>query len=127
MIRIEFVKGQAGVVNIINGSIKDVDRADILNIEDVDRVRINASSFSPVGFNDSLKAMQIGGYIIVFDALASMTPYLEQIDQLDGEVFNPGIDGVQRPAWDLASRDKTDGIQSHTYVDTDIEQDLINN
>lgn len=125
MIRIEFVKGQGGIVNIVNGNIRDVDRATLLDVEDVDRVRINALNFSPIGFNDSLKAIQIAGYIIVFDALSSMEPYLQQIDMFDGQIFNPGINGIKKPDWDVAGRDKTEGIQKHTYVDTDIEKDLI--
>ena len=125
MVRIEFVKGFGGIVNIVNGNLRDTDRAELTNIEDVDSVRINARNFSPIGFNNELKAMAIGGYIIVFDELASMQPYLDQIDIFDGQIFNPGIDGVQKPDWDVASRDKTEGIQSHTYIDTDIEKDLI--
>jgi len=125
MVRIEFVKGEGGVVNIINGNLRDTDRDDIENIELVDRLRINAMSFSPIGFNDELKAMEIGGHIIIFDELESMTPYLEQIDIFDGQIFNPGINGVQKPDWDVAGRDKTEGIQSHTYVDTDVEKDAI--
>ena len=126
MVRIEFIKGIGGVTNILNGSIRDVDRSNIDTIEDVDKVRINALNFSPIGFNDSLKAMQIAGYIIVFDALTSMQQYLDQIDAFDGQIFNPGINGVQAPDWDVAKRDKTEGIQHHTYVDTDIEKDLTN-
>lgn len=125
MVRIEFVKGQGGIVNIVNGNLRDTDRNELTNIEDVDSVRINARNFSPIGFNNDLKAMAIGGYIIVFDELSSMQPYLDQIDIFDGQIFNPGIDGVQKPDWDVAGRDKTEGIQSHTYIDTDIEKDLI--
>ena len=125
MVRIEFVKGLGGIVNIVNGNLRDTDRNELTNIEDVDSVRINARNFSPIGFNNELKAMAIGGYIIVFDSLASMQPYLEQIDLFDGQIFNPGVDGVQKPDWDVASRDKTEGIQPHTYVDTDIEKELI--
>ena len=125
MVRIEFVKGRGGIVNIVNGNLRDTDRNALTNIEDVDSVRINARNFSPIGFNNELKAMAIGGYIIVFDDLTSMQPYLDQIDLFDGQIFNPGIDGVQKPDWDVASRDKTEGIQQHTYIDTDIEKDLI--
>ncbi len=125
MLRIEFVKGQGGVVNIVNGGLRTVDRDAIENVELVDRLRINARNFSPIGFNNELKAMEIGGHIIIFDEIASMKPYLDQIDMIDGQVFNPGINGVQTPDWDVASRDKVEGIQSHTYVDTDIEKELI--
>ena len=126
MVRIEFVKGQGGVKNIVNGNLRTVDRDDLDNVELVDRLRINALSFSPISFNDELKAMEIGGHIIVFEELVDMKPYLDQIDMFDGEIFNPGINGTKTPDWDVASRDKTEGIQSHTYEDTDIEKDLIN-
>lgn len=125
MVRIEFVKGQGGVVNIINGGLRTVDRDAIDNVELVDKLRINAMSFSPIGFNDELKAMEIGGHIIIFDELASMQPYLDQIDMFDGQIFNPGVNGVLKPDWDTGGRDKTEGIQEHTYVNEDIEKDLI--
>jgi hypothetical protein len=51
MIRLTFEKGNGGVLNIINGSIRDIDRTELLNIEDVDRVDINFWSSSPVGYN----------------------------------------------------------------------------
>ena len=124
MVRIEFIKGLGGVVNIINGNLKDTDRAELLNIEDLNRVIVNF--YGAIGINDEVKAIEISGYIVVFDSLDSMQPYLEQIDILDGELFNPGVDGVQKPDWDTGGRDKTEGIVSHTYVDEDIEKDLIN-
>ena len=125
MVRIEFVKGIGGVVNIINGGLRTVDRDAIANVELVDRLRINALSFSPIGFNDALKAMEIAGHIITFENLSDMQPYLDQIDLFDGQIFNPGVNGVEKPDWDVGSRDKTEGIQSHTYIDEDIEKDLI--
>lgn len=123
MVRLEFIKGQGGVANIINGNLRDTDRETLLNIEDIDRIVVGF--YSAIAINEAVKAFEISGYIIVFETLDSMTPYLTQIDMLDGEVFNPGVNGVQKPDWDVASRNKTDGIQSHTYVDTNIEQDLI--
>jgi len=126
MVRIEFEKGKAGISNIINGNLRTVDRDALEDIEDVNLVRINALSFSPIGINYELKAIEIAGYIIVFEEIENMTPYLEQIDMFDGEVFNPGTNGLKTPTWDVASRDKTEGIQSHAYTDTDIEKDLIN-
>jgi len=125
MIKIEFVKGLGGVVNILNGNLRTIDRDNITDVEDVDRVQINASNFSPLGFNDSLNALQISGYIIIFVDNDAMLPYLNQIDLFDGQTFNPGVDGIQKPSWDSAGSNKTDGIQHHTYIDTDIEKDLI--
>jgi len=124
MVRLQFVKDQGGVVNIVNGNLRDTDRNALLNIEEIDSVVV--SFYVAVAINEELKAFEISGYIIVFDSLDSMSPYLEQIDLLDGEVFNPGVNGVKKPDWDVASRDKTVGIQPHTYIDTDIEQTLIN-
>lgn len=124
MLRIEFEKGKGGVVNIVNGNLRDIDRTNILNIEDVDKVRINPFDFSPIGFNYELNAMQIAGYIIIFDSQASWEPYLKQLDMVDGEIFNPGINGIQYPAWDI-NRNPNEGIVSHTYTNTDIEKDLI--
>ena len=123
MLRLEFIKGQGGVVNLVNGNLRDTDRDTLLNIEDIDRVVV--SFYSAIAINESLKAFEISGYIVVFDSLESMNPYLEQIDLLDGEIFNPGVNGIQKPSWDVASRDKTEGIVSHTYENTDVEQELI--
>ena len=124
MIRIEFEKGKGGIVNIINGSLKDIDRSEILNIEDVDKVVINGSDFSPIGFNYELNALQVAGYIIIFDSIVSWEPYLKQIDIIDGEIFNPGITGIQYPSWDV-NRNTIEGIVAHTYTNTDIEKDLL--
>jgi hypothetical protein len=74
MIRLTFEKGKGGVLNIINGSIRDIDRTELLNIEDVDRVDINFWSSSPVGFNYALNSIQIAGCIIVFDNHTSWKP-----------------------------------------------------
>ena len=125
MIRIEFVKGLGGVVNIINGNLRSVDRDQIANIEDLDRVIVN--TYEAIAINDSLFAIEITGYVILFDTAEHMQIYLDQIDLFDGEIMNPGINGLQKPDWDVASRNKTDGIQEHEYIDTDIEQQLINN
>jgi hypothetical protein len=125
MVRIEFIKGQGGVANIINGNLRDVDRNALLDIEAIDRVIV--AFHMAIAINEALKAFEISGYIIVFDSLEAMKPYLDQINMLDGEVFNPGINGVKKPSWDVASRDKTEGIVSHSYENTDIEQTLINN
>lgn len=124
MIRIEFEKGKGGIVNIINGSLRDIDRREILNIEDVDKVVINGSDFSPIGFNYELNALQVAGYIIIFDSIVSWEPYLKQIDIIDGEIFNPGITGIQYPSWDV-NRNTIEGIVAHTYTNTDIEKDLL--
>ena len=125
MVRLEFVKGEGGVKNIINGNIREIDRNDIDNIEDIDKVLINALHFSPIGFNFDLKAIQIAGYIIVFNELSDMEPYLQQIDVFDGEIFNPGVDGVKYPEWDVGHEDPYKNIVAHTYTNTDIEKDLI--
>lgn len=125
MVRIEFVKGQGGVVNIINGNIKSVDRDQITNIEDLDRVIVN--TYEAIAINDELSAIEMAGYVIFFDNADSLQTYLNQIDLFDGEIMNPGVNGIKKPDWDVASRNKTDGIQEHTYVNTDIEQDLIDN
>ena len=125
MVRLEFIKGEGGVTNIVNGNLRDTDRNSLLNIEDADRIIV--SFYSAIAINVSLIAIEISGYVVVFDTLENMQIYLDQIDLLDGETFNPGINGLMRPSWDVASRDKTEGVQSHTYLNTDIEQDLINN
>lgn len=126
MIRIEFEKNKGGVTNIINGSLTEVN-ANNKDIDgNVDKMRINAWSFSPIGFNYDLKALQIAGFVIIFNELTDMDAYLKQIDMFDGEIFNPGVTGTKTPDWDVASRDKTEGIVPHTYVDTDVEQDAIN-
>jgi len=125
MVRIEFVKGEGGVVNIINGNLKSIDRDQIVNIEDLDRVIVN--TYEAIAINDSLFAIEITGYVIVFESAETMQVYMNQIDLFDGQVMNPGINGIKRPDWDVASRNKTEGIESHTYVNTDIEQQLINN
>lgn len=122
MVRIEFIKGQGGVVNLVNGNLKSVDRDNLLNIEDIDRIIVNSTE--AIAFNNDLKAMEISGYLVIFDTIESMEPYLAQMDMFDGEIFNPGVDGVQKPKWDSASRDKTEGIVPHTYVSTDIEKEL---
>lgn len=124
MVRIEFEKGKGGVLNIINGTIRDVDRAELLNIEDVDVVSINVWNFSPIGFNKALNSIEIGGYIIVFDSNESWKPYMKQIDMFDGQIFNPGTQGIQYPTWDI-TRNKTEGIVAHTYTNTDIEKELL--
>jgi len=125
MIRLEFKKGEGGIKNIINGNLRTVDRDALDDIEDVDLVRINALSFSPIGINYDLKAMEVAGYIIVFEELENMEPYLEQIDKFDGEIFNPGIEGIRYPDWDVARDKLQDGIVPHTYTDTDIEKELL--
>jgi len=124
MVRLQFIKDQGGVTNIVNGNLRDTDRNALENIEEIDSVIVNF--YTAIAINEELKAIEIAGYIIVFDSLDSIKPYLNQIDLLDGEVFNPGVNGVKTPTWDVASRDKTLGIQPHTYTDTDIEQTLIN-
>ena len=124
MVRLEFVKGQGGVVNIVNGNLKDTDRTELLNIEDIDRVIV--STYEAIAINDALFAIEMSGYIVVFDSAESMQPYFDQIDLFDGEIMNPGVNGIKKPEWDVGSRDKTEGIQPHTYVDNDVEQDLIN-
>ena len=123
MVRLEFLKNSGGVVNLINGNLKSVDRDNLAGIEGVDRIIVNSTD--AIAINNSLKAMEISGYIVVFDTIENMDVYLTQIDLLDGQMINPGVDGVQKPDWDVASRDKTEGIVPHTYEDTDIEQDLI--
>jgi len=123
MIRIEFIKHQGGVVNIVNGNLKDTDRNTLLNIEAIDRVIVDSSD--AIAINNALNAIEIAGYIIVFDSLSSMQIYLDQIDLMDGETFNPGVEGIRKPTWDVASRDKRDGIQPHTYTYTDIERQMI--
>ena len=123
MIRIEFVKDVGGITHILNGTLRDTDRNNLDNIENVDKVRINALHFSPIGFNYDLKAIELAGYVIIFDSLDSMQPYLDQIDIFDGQIFNPGINGIQYPSWDVGHDDKYSGIQPHTYVDTDVEND----
>jgi hypothetical protein len=125
MVRMEFVKGQGGVVNIINGKLRDTVRGEVTDIEDAERVIV--SMYSAIAINSAIPAFEISSYVIVFDTIDSMNIYLEQIDMLDGESFNPGVTGLRKPDWDTGGRDKTEGIQSHTYVDTDVEQDLINN
>lgn len=124
MIRIEFIKGLGGVINIVNGNLRDTDRDELLHIEDIDRVIVNFHN--AIAINTSLKAIEIAGYIIVFDTLESLNPYIEQMNILDGEIFNPGVNGVKKPDWDVASRNKTEGIVSHSYTNTDIEKELIN-
>lgn len=123
MVRLEFIKGIGGVVNLVNGNLKSVDRDELLNIEDIDRIIVNSTD--AIAINNGLNAMEMGGYIIVFNSVESMKPYLDQIDMLDGELFNPGINGVKKPDWDVASRNISEGIQPHTYINTDIEKDLI--
>jgi len=126
MVRIEFEVGIAGITKIINGNLKEIDRDAIDDIESLDRLRINALGFSPIGFNDELKVLEIAGHVIFFEELEMMEPYLKQIDMFDGEVFNPGKNGIKTPTWDSATRDKIEGIVSHQYEDTDVEKDLIN-
>jgi hypothetical protein len=124
MVRLEFIKGQGGVVNIINGNLRDTVRGEILDIEDAERVIV--SMYSAIAINETIKAFEISGYVIVFDTVDNLNRYLKQIDMLDGELFNPGVNGIKKPDWDVAGRDKTEGIVSHTYENTDIEKDLIN-
>jgi|SaaInlStandDraft_4_1057021.scaffolds.fasta_scaffold14509_3 hypothetical protein len=123
MVRLEFIKGQGGVVNIINGNLRDTDRSALTNIEDIDKVIVNSTD--AIAINNELNACEMGGYIIVFASIVKMQPYLDQIDLVDGELFNPGVNGVQKPDWDVASRNKTVGIQAHSYIDTNIEKELI--
>ncbi len=60
---------------------------------------------------------------INFASAEAMTPYIEQFLAPDPGK-NPVRDGINTdPFYDLP---KTGTIQSHTYEDTDIEQDLIN-
>ena len=125
MVRLEFIKGIGGVVNIINGNIRDLDRNSLTAIEDVTRVLIGVPNFNAVAFHDELKAMQISGYIIIFDEIASMKPYLDQIDLFDGEIFNPSVQGVRYPSWDVGQSNKHNGIVPHSYTLTDIEKEMI--
>lgn len=123
MIRIEFAKGKGGVLNLINGKLRDTDRNTLSNIEDIDRVIVD--SYDAIAINDTLKAIEISGYIVVFDSLENMNTYLDQIFLIDGEIFNPGINGIKRPDWDVGSRNKYEGIQPHSYINTDIEKELL--
>ena len=69
--------------------------------------------------------IRIGGddVNINFGSLESMEIYISQFLALD-QGRNPIVDGINNdPHYDLP---KTGTIQSHTYVDTDIEKDLIN-
>lgn len=125
MARIEFIKGQGGVLNIVNGNIRDTDRQELLNIEDVNRVVINPYNFSPLGFNDELHAMEVAGYIIVFDSNVSMRVYEDQLDMFDGQKFNPGINGKQYPVWDSLHNQHTREIVTHQYENTDVERSLL--
>lgn len=59
---------------------------------------------------------------INFTSAAAMLPYITQMTSM-GTIHNPVIDGINLdPFYD---NPKTGTIQPHTYVDTDIEQDLI--
>ena len=122
MVRVEFLKGKGGVINIINGNLRDTDRNALLNIEDIDRVIVNI--YNALAINYNLKALEVAGYVIVFETLEAMEPYLIQMDLLDGEIFNPGVEGIRYPTWDI-NRNINEGIMPHTYVNTDIEKDLI--
>ena len=124
MIRIEFVKGVGGVVNLINGKLRDTDRTELINLEDVDRVIVD--SYTAMAINTPLKALEISGYVVVFDTMDSMQVYLDQMFMMDGEIFNPGVNGLKKPAWDITGDNLMNGIVPHTYVGTDIEQELIN-
>lgn len=123
MVRVEFLKGKGGVINIINGNLRDTDRNALLNIEDIDRVIVNI--YNALAINYNLKALEVAGYVIVFETLEAMEPYLNQMDLLDGEIFNPGINGIKKPSWDISDVKLENGIIPHTYVNTDIEKDLI--
>lgn len=125
MVRLEFIKGQGGVTNIINGQLRDTVRGEVQDIEDAERVIV--SMYSAIAINSSIPAFEISSYVIVFDNVDSMNVYLNQIDMLDGESFNPGVTGLRKPDWDIGGRDKTEGIQSHTYTDIDIEKEFIDN
>lgn len=59
---------------------------------------------------------------INFENAAAMQPYIDQFVALSA-MYNPSVDGVNSdPFYD---KPKTGKIETHTYVDTDIEKDLI--
>lgn len=55
MLRLEFVKGVGGVVNLINGSLKEIDRNEIANIENIDRIIVDFRE--AIAINESLLSM----------------------------------------------------------------------
>lgn len=126
MIRLEFIKGVGGVVNLINGTLKEIDRAEIANIEDIDRVIVDFRE--ALAINETLKALEIAGYIVIFDSMASLQLYIDQVNLFDGDVFNPGRDGLRIPNWDTGDSSYTRNmILPHTYTDRDVEKELIQN
>ncbi len=60
---------------------------------------------------------------VTFDSLAAMEPYIQSFDSYNllQDPFNNGVN--TDPFYDKIPSGE---IQSHTYVDTDIEKDLIN-
>lgn len=126
MLRLEFVKGVGGVVNLINGSLKEIDRNEIANVEDIDRVIVDFRE--AIAINESLLAMEMAGYIIIFQSRGHMQVYLDQVSLLDGEVFNPGRDGIRKPVWDSGDvKLKPSSIVPHIYIQRDVEKELIQN
>lgn len=123
MVRIEFVKGIGGVTNLINGRLRDTLKNTIQNIDNIDKVIVD--SYDAMAINETLNVLEISGYIVFFESKQHMQVYLDQIFLLDGEIFNPGVNGIKKPAWDIGDKNKTQGIQPHTYVNTDIEKQLI--
>ncbi len=125
MIRLEFIKGVGGVVNLINGVLKEIDRTEIQNIEDIDRVIVDFHE--AMAINETLKALEIAGYIVIFDTMESLQLYIDQVALIDGEVFNPGRDGIRKPVWDSGDVKLTPAkVVPHTYTYTDVEKNLIN-
>jgi len=61
---------------------------------------------------------------IIFNNLDNLQIYSHQIEFATSTPYNPYASGINTdPHYD---NPKSGGIQSHSYVDTDIEQDLIN-
>jgi len=80
-----------------------------------------ASSYvvDSVNFKISIGAI---GAVITFKSLEAMTPYIASIDNYN-TLFNPISNGILTdPFYDKIP---SGAIQSHSYVDTNIEQDLI--
>jgi hypothetical protein len=126
MIRLEFIKGVGGVVNLVNGTLKEIDRAELQNIEDIDAVIVDFHE--ALAINKTLKALEIAGYIVIFDTLESLQLYIDQVALIDGEVFNPGRDGIRKPVWDSGDVKLTPSkIVPHTYIRRDVEKELIEN
>ena len=109
------------------------DKRSTPNLIDIDYDGTSVTTFNWSVTDDSTCAFDYDGFRIIvgatgvqvkFDSAEALEPYYNQYHMYISGAFNPVTDGYKvDPHYDHIP---TGGIQPHSYVNTDVEKDLIN-